>query len=160
VRAGVLPVLTQPGIVEGIDLWRRCIFRPADSASDPLTGLAHALSSADALPEFDTLKFPPHVLAEHFRRAPQAADAPVRMALALAAEHEQARDRLPRRVEARLAIVVDQLEEIFTHPNLSASQRENFVAALGALARSGAVWIVATMRSDLYARCAELPELV
>ena len=160
VRAGVLPVLTQPGIVEGVDLWRRCVFRPGDSESDPLEALAHALLSADALPELEALNFPAPVLAEHLRRAPQGADGPVRMALARAAESEQTRDRLPRRPEARLAIVVDQLEEIFTRPNLSAADREKFLAALAALARSGVAWVVATMRSDFYARCAELPELV
>jgi WD40 repeat protein len=160
VRAGVLPVLTQPGIVEGVDLWRRCVFRPGDSESDPLEALAHALVSAEALPELEALNFSVSVLADHLRRAPQVADGPLRIALARAAEAEQARDRLPRRPEARLAVVVDQLEEIFTRTKLSASDREKFLAALARLARSGVAWVVATMRSDFYARCAELPELV
>jgi hypothetical protein len=159
-RAGVLPVLMQPGIVEGIDLWRRCVFRPGDSESDPLDALAHALLSVDALPELEALNFPALALADHLRRAAHGADGPVRMALARAAESEQTRDRLPRRPQARLAVVVDQLEEIFTRPSLSGSDREKFLAALAALARSGVAWVVATMRSDFYARCAELPELV
>ena len=33
------------------------------------------------------------------------------------------------------------------------------MAALAALARSGLAWVVATMRSEFFARCAELPEL-
>ncbi len=160
VRAGVLPVLTQPGVVEGVDLWRRCVFRPSDSESDPLEALAHALVSADALPELDELKFPASLLTEHLRRAPVGADGPVRMALAHAAESEQTRYNLPRVPESRLAVVVDQLEEIFTRPNLCASDREKFLTALATLARSGIACVVATMRSDFYARCAELPELV
>jgi WD40 repeat protein len=160
VRAGVLPVLTQSGIVEGVDLWRRCVFRPGDSATDPLDALAHGLLSANALPELEALSFPANVLAEHLRRAPHGADGPVRMALARVAESAQTRDRLPRRPEARLAVVVDQLEETFTRPLLSTADREKFLSALAALARSGVAWVVATMRSDFYARCAELPELV
>ena len=160
VRAGVLPVLTQPGVVEGVDLWRRCVFRPGDSESDPIDALAHAILAAEALPELDGLNFPARVLAEHLSRAPNGADGPVRTALARAEESEQTRDRLARRPVARLAVVVDQLEEIFTRPNLSAADREKFLAALAALARSGLVWVVATMRSDFYSRCAELPELV
>ena len=85
VRTGVLPVLTQPGIAEGVDLWRRCVFRPGDSESDPLDALAHALLAAEALPELEALDFPALALAEHLRRAPHGADGPVRMALARAA---------------------------------------------------------------------------
>ena len=59
-----------------------------------------------------------------------------------------------------MAVVVDQLEEAFTRPNLSAADRERLLTALGALARSGVAWIIATMRSDFYNRCADLPELV
>jgi WD40 repeat protein len=159
-RAGVLPFLTQPGVVEGVDLWRRCIFRPSDSETDPLEALAHALRSADALPEIESLNFSARVLAEHLRRAPQGADGLVRMALAHAADSKQVRDSLSRQPEARLVIVVDQLEEIFTRPNLCDLDRQNFVAALGALARSGVAWVIATMRIDFYPQCVGLSELI
>jgi len=33
-----------------------------------------------------------------------------------------------------------------------------FVSAISALSRSGLVWVIATMRSDLYARCAEMED--
>jgi hypothetical protein len=46
--------------------------------------------------------------------------------------------------EPRLVIIVDQLEELFTQEQLPASEREAFVAALEALAKSGLVWVVAT----------------
>ncbi len=51
------------------------------------------------------------------------------------------------------------MEEIFTRDLLDAPGRTRYVAALAALARSGLAWVVATMRSDYFARCAELPEL-
>src|SRR4029079_7424809 len=60
---------------------------------------------------------------------------------------------------ARLCVLVDQFEEIFTLGSVDARAREGFVAALTALARSGAVWVIATMRSDFYPLCADLPPL-
>ena len=56
-----------------------------------------------------------------------------------------------------LALVVDQLEEIFSDDHIDQRQREGFSAAVDALARSGRVWIIATMRSDLYPRLTDLP---
>jgi hypothetical protein len=52
------------------------------------------------------------------------------------------------------------MEEIFTQDWVTDADREAFVAALDALARSGRIWILATLRSDLYPRCAKLPVLV
>jgi hypothetical protein len=59
-----------------------------------------------------------------------------------------------------LALVVDQLEEIFSDDRIDQRQRECFSAAVDALARTGCVWIVATMRSDLYPRLTDLPSLM
>ena len=56
-------------------------------------------------------------------------------------------------------LVVDQMEEIFTQQNVSADTRQAFMATLDALARSGFVWVIATLRSDFYPRCAELERL-
>ena len=39
VRAGVLPMLTKPGVIEGVGLWRRAVFRPTDVRGDLFTGL-------------------------------------------------------------------------------------------------------------------------
>ena len=55
---------------------------------------------------------------------------------------------------------MDQLEELFTREQIDADDRERFLAALQALAQSGQVWILGTMRSDFYPRCQELPALV
>ena len=38
--------------------------------------------------------------------------------------------------------------------------RKRFVAAIGEMARSGTVWVLATLRSEFYSRCEEIPELV
>ena len=43
VRAGVLPTITQPGVIEGVGLWRWCVFRPSDATGDLCDGLAAVL---------------------------------------------------------------------------------------------------------------------
>ena len=52
VRAGVLPLLTQPETVEGIGLWRRSVTRPGagGSGGDCFDALAAALLEPSALP--------------------------------------------------------------------------------------------------------------
>jgi hypothetical protein len=51
------------------------------------------------------------------------------------------------------------MEERFRRDWLDEAGRARYVAALGALARSRAAWVIATMRREFFARCAELPEL-
>lgn len=46
-RAGVLPLLTRPGVIEGIGLWRCAIVRPSDDSADLFQALAAALLQAD-----------------------------------------------------------------------------------------------------------------
>ena len=58
-----------------------------------------------------------------------------------------------------LAMGVDQLEELLTVEGLGDAERSAFVRVLGRLAASGRVWIAATMRSDFFHRCAEVPGL-
>jgi hypothetical protein len=58
-----------------------------------------------------------------------------------------------------LALALDQLEEAFTlQERFSVEDRSRFFRAIAALARSGYVWIVATLRSDFYSRCEEVSE--
>jgi hypothetical protein len=61
--------------------------------------------------------------------------------------------------EARLIVIVDQLEELFTIEGLPAERREAFVAALETLAQCGLAWVIATMRSDFFDRLAAFPRL-
>jgi WD40 repeat protein len=160
VRAGMLPMLTQPGVIEGVGLTRYCTFRPSDAAGDLLDGLALALLGKEALPELKDLGYGAPQLAKYFREAPHLAVDPLRLGLKRAAEAIALREKLPHPPESRLGLVVDQMEELFTLERVHAEQRQRFVQVLVALARSGFAWVIATLRSDFYARCAELPELV
>src|SRR5207248_3020441 len=129
-RAGVLPTITQPGVIERIGLWRWCLLRPSDSPEDLPVALARALLEKEALPELADAGFDARELAALFRQAPERAAAAIRMGLGRAAEAEASTERLTSVPEARLAVVVDQLEELFTLAPVDVREREAFVAAL------------------------------
>ncbi len=50
----------------------------------------------------------------------------------------------------RVLIVLDQMEELWTDRRITPEQREQFLQTLEALARSGRVALLATLRSDFY----------
>jgi WD40 repeat protein/serine/threonine protein kinase len=190
VQAGVLPLLTQPGTIEGIGLWRRAVTRPGAGGSDGdcFDALAAALLEPAALP---ALQNPESLsgtrdLAGELREHADSVALRVRDALDHVAREwtaacryqleEQERqfrasgrpgaaDVLGRRAERlnlpkpRLALVVDQLEELFT-AGFSAEVRQDYIAALAGLARSGRVYVLATLRSDFYPSYQQYPELI
>ena len=135
VRAGVLPLLLQPGVVGSASLWRHAIMRPSAGQGDLLLALMQALTQPSAVPALAAGE--PNTLAERLRAA---------------------LDEIG--TECHLALVVDQLEEMFSDERVTTGERERFVAALAAIARSGRVSVLATMRSDVYPRLAELPALI
>jgi hypothetical protein len=150
----VLPTLIEPGVVPGVNLWRRCILRPGLRGSHDLFAyLAELLTdSAVGLPELAKLGISPEFLAAHLRDAPAQVPEILKLGLSRAKE-----DTAVRPGEPRLVVAVDQFEELFA----LAEPREQagFVAALSALACCGFVWIIATMRSDFYAQLGRVPGL-
>jgi WD40 repeat protein len=161
-RAGLLPTLTQPGIVEGIGLWRWGTFRPRDAAHDILLSLSRAILSSTALPELGELGFSEVELAALLRQAPERAVQPIRAILSRAGQEVQKAENLRQAPGVRLVLGIDQLEEVFQtgSSSISADQSHLFVKAVDALVRSGDVWVVATMRSDMYGRLADFPEFL
>ena len=156
VKAGLLPDLAIPGMIGRVGLVRRAVMRPSDAAGGPLDALAGAILSTTALPELAGLRFTPERLASLLRKAPAEALIALEQGLAVAGT----KGELAEAAEARLALVVDQLEEIFTIEGLGLEEREAFVTALGALAVSGIVWVIATMRSDFFDQLETVPSLV
>lgn len=146
-RAGLLPSITRPGAVAGINFWRRCLVRPSEGP-DPVTSLAAGLLGEGALPE---LSCEPAALAQLCRSSPDRALALIRQAHAKAAT---AAGSVP--TQLRLIVALDQLEELFTTEREPASP-EMLVRLLAALASSGLVWVIATIRSDFFHRCGEVP---
>jgi tetratricopeptide (TPR) repeat protein len=160
VRAGVLPVLTQPGVIEGVGLWRRAVLKPSDGGGNLLQALALALLAKEALPELGADGTTPNQLADLLSKNPTAAFLLIKGGLSQAAARLAPAENLPAQPEARLVLVVDQVEELFMLPNLTAQDRQAFVSALSSLARSGKVFVIATLRGDFYHRCLDLPDLV
>lgn len=160
VRAGVLPMLTQPGVIEGVGLWRRAIMKPGDSPGDLFDGLAACLIQENALPELSADKTDYKELAHILRETPKAAVPLIKGGLSQAASEVARNENLTEQPVARLVLVIDQLEEMFSLKIISHEKRKKFIEALDALSRSGRVWVIATLRSDFYPRTAELEGLV
>ncbi len=188
VRAGVLPLLVRPGVIEAIGLWRRAIIRPGTASASLFETLAHALLAPEALPELAADGTTEKQLAAALRISAQGVGLLIKGGLSQAAQQlrheeetrirewkaESAREgrsedvarydtmlqRLAQK-EARLVLVVDQFEEIFTETKrISEEDRRLFIGMLSALARSGRVWVIATLRSDFFIRCRDVPELM
>ena len=158
-RAGVMPWLCRPGVIERVDLWRSVIFRPTDCPGDLLQALAEALLSPNALPEIGAGGTEPGKLATLLQENPEGIALLVQESLCRVAEDEQRRRNLLQQPIARLALGLDQLEEMFTFSE-RADSRASFFRAIRALVESGYGWVVATLRIDFLSRCEELKDLV
>jgi energy-coupling factor transporter ATP-binding protein EcfA2 len=183
VRAGVLPLLTQGGTPVGNGPWRRAVTRPGagGAAGDPFDTLAAALLGKFALPELqgEESAVEWRNLASRLRKDPDSAAAWVTEVLdqltrqeldhleteGLAARRsegiEVVRPKALGRMKPKmhLALVVDQLEELFTGGISPVLQRE-YISALGALANCEGVFVIATLRSDFYPDYQQFSELV
>jgi len=137
VRAGVLPALTKMDAVDGLALSRFCILRPSEGPS-PVGALESALRRDDALPE---LAFDSRLISAD----PKAFTVELVHVLSAAAG-----------ANARLVIAVDQLEEMFTSDQIDAAMRQAFIDLLTFLARSGAVWVLGTIRTDFLHHCSSV----
>jgi len=158
VRAGLVPDLMAPGVVDGQITWRHVVIHPADLAPAPLEGLAAALLRPDALPELAAVGYGQAELAALLGGPPGVGAGPLRVALERAAAADPLAAPGDRRV-GRLVLVLDQLEAVFTSAAISDRDRRALDAAVAGLATSGMVWVIATLRSDFFHRMPELPQL-
>jgi transcriptional regulator with XRE-family HTH domain len=156
-HAGLLPILARGQQVPGSDRWPRIVMTPT---KDPLTELATRLAAVggpDALAVRDGLD-----------RRPDQADLAIRSAVLAAAAR---RDEQPSRFDdgaARLVLIVDQFEQVFTlNPDLGGeATQQAFITALCAAATTPAgpgqvppALVVIAVRGDFCDRCAAVPEL-
>ncbi|MCC7346069.1 MAG: hypothetical protein IT538_01615 [Variibacter sp.] len=162
-RAGILPAIFVPRAIPGVGAWRRVVFRAGDGG-DPVRRLALALAEGDpakgvGLPEILSAGANPDALAGHLAASADDPTFPFRLALDRVADDlRKARRMLPHET-ARLVILVDQIEELFTR-GIDPERRDAFLRIMSALARSGQVWVVATMRNDLWHRASECKPLL
>ena len=159
VRAGVLPLLSRPGVIANVGLCRRSIFRPADSSGDLFDGLAAALLNPAALPELAADGTTSIQLAAMLRESPRSVPLLVKGALSQASAALKPPTESSPQPEARLLFFVDQFEELFSLETITDEQRSRFAAAISAMATSGRIWVVVTLRSDFYSSFTGIPEL-
>jgi len=165
VKAALVPRLMKPQRIPGASFIRRLEFRPSQSGADVVLALVEALVNGPAvenigLPEL--LK--PEQRSADLAKALTASDtAPAFVFTGVLGElTEAARDaaKILEYEQAKLILVIDQLEELFTTASITPDQRKRFISLVAALAKSGAVWVVATIRADFWHRAAELTELI
>ena len=168
-RAGLAPRLTTPGVVASVDRWRVAVMRPGEKKGEPVLALAQRLfdgpndipadeeGRAEALPE---LGKSPHKTPQLLAKALAGGDAAsVVWALDAVAEEAREKEGYDRPVRADLLLVVDQLDELFA-ADVSEAERDAFAKAVAALVATGRVWVIATLRADLYERFLKRPELL
>ena len=156
VKAGLLADLLVPGMIGRVGLTRYAVLTPSDMGGKLFNALADAMLAPNAVPECSLALAKGNAdLAALLQGQAHEIGFVIKSGLSMAAEAAQLTDI----GEARLVIIVDQLEEIFTHESITAAERIAFVNCLAALAKSGLVWVVATMRSDFFDQLERLPEL-
>ena len=164
VKAAVVPRLMKPQRITGAAFLRRAVFRAGAGGADPFLGLAQALTRADkedmGLPELIEPGQDASALAAHLRGAAGSPGYAFGNALGRLTRAGRAAGKLLAYEEAKLILVVDQLEELFTAAGIDAETRGLFIDLLGGLARSGHVWVIATMRADFWHRASEIPALL
>ncbi len=133
---------------------------PSDSPDDVFQSLAMALLQSEALPELAADGTTPDRLARDLRDCPKGVALLIKGGLSQAACACASALKLASQPDTRLALLVDQLEELFTLSQITGPDRVAFIDAISALARSNRVFVLATLRSDFYGRCGDLPELI
>ena len=180
VRAGLLPLVVRGATPAGAGPWRRAMTLPG---LDPFAALASALIAKYALPELhegvrsettrelaSQLTTDPNLVAARIRDVMTQLDRQAldhllnnRTTEALPAkgyENVELAGRtslLPAKPMTQLALVIDQLEELFVR--FSPVLQKKYIAALCALAGCERVFIVAALRTDFYPHCQRFSEL-
>lgn len=156
VKAGLLPLLIAPGVIPQVAEVRWCVFKPSDGPDNLSQALLKALLTASALPELLPADESFDHLLHRVDASPHALEALIYSTLA------QIKQKVGYKPElsVRVLILIDQFEELFALPAISERARQEFVSLLVALISSDHTWVIGTMRSDFFAHCEALPELV
>jgi tetratricopeptide (TPR) repeat protein len=154
-RAGIVPKLTRGALPGRTETWRYAEVRPGPRAA---AAIAQALFAQGALPELARGDFAaPDALADLIGSSGKTAAAPVLRALDRSGADLQQKLAGDAPVAIGLVLLLDQLEAFIGNAD---AEMGNVAQALGELARSGRVLIIATLRSDAYARLARVPGLL
>ena len=158
VRAGLIPALVEQNLDDGTAQWRYLVVRPGARPADLLLGLARAMGGKTALPELGRRLNRFEDLAAALADSPELA---FRLTIGPALQAmDDSGGGGGNGKPARLLVVVDQLEEAFTHAGAHADIVDQYFRALRVLAETDRVRVVATVRSDFYAEVQQHDDLV
>ncbi len=133
--------------------WRSLVVTPSTLGPDPIASLVKLMTGEDVLPELLQSDATVDELVRDLRLGSRQV---FRYTIQSAIEKLSTLQG----AQGRLLLVIDQLEELFTMADLSPESRTSFLNFLETAARSGSVWVVATMRSDFYQLLQTEPALV
>jgi len=157
-RAGLLPILALGQQVPGSQRWPRIVMTPTKDPLNELAAQLAAVGGPDALAVRDELA-----------RHPDQAHLAIRSAALAATARRGAGPSASDDGAARLVLIVDQFEQVFTlNPDHGGEgTRQAFITALCAAAanpagpgQEPAALVVIAVRGDFWDRCAAVPELV
>ena len=166
VKAGIVPKLFVPRRIAGAAFLRRIVFRPSETREeeDIFDAFARAFvierGVGEGLPELVGSDQTVVELAAHFRNGGSNPAYPISMALSQLARTARAEGKMLEYETAKLVLVIDQFEELFTIERFTVEQRQRFIELVSGFVRSGIVWIVATMRKDYWHHADDVPEFV
>ena len=136
VKAGIVPKLFVPRRIPGVAFLRRVMFRPSDAqeGEDLFDALARRLTAQVSADEgLSELVGPGQSvagLAAHLRNATAEPAYPIATVLGQLADAARRDGRMLDYETARLVLVLDQLEELFTDEFLTHLERQRFVALI------------------------------
>ena len=134
--------LIQRSFDDGVKEWRACVFVPTRQTTDLFTGLILAL--AEVLPALRGGGVSMEDLVSSLFKDPGGT-----VKLAIAPAFLRAAEAVGGTI--RVLLVLDQMEELWTDPlRITPETRERFLEAIEALAASGHLACLATLRSDFY----------
>lgn len=153
-RAGVIPAIRHYDST--LSQCRYAVMTPGEYAENLIGGLAKVLSGTTAFPELFNDTQSQTAIADFTEALIDNPVTAVKLVLLPAIRRIQENAGGP----VRLVLLVDQLEELFTNPAIGDNGIETFARTLNALASSGSVWVMATLRSDFYGELQQYTDLI
>jgi len=153
IRAGIVPRITSEGVAPEVDLWRRGQCDLKEGGSDLFLALANALCGPEALPELTLDGTSEDSVSEMIRDNPNSIGILIKGALSMVAKELEIKEERAQLPKARLILLVDHLESIFSRAEIGKQETTDFFVALHALAKSQLVWLVSALRADSVDAC-------
>jgi WD40 repeat protein len=147
-RAGVAASLLQQEGDDGVKEWRAAFVLPGPNPNEFQTNLVRSL--VEAVPELGPVSV---VLPDIAAGFTQNAELTLRLSIGAALSRASEKAGGP----VRILLVIDQMEELWTAHGSTTEIANTFFASLEAMARSGHVLVLGTLRSDFYADAQKSP---